>query len=323
MKKGMRTKTFTFLGETVPCLQEPPTAICCLQTCRVSSVAPVSRWKAGMRDEQPVCKWSSGAGGCNFEIRATTGLNVSTVLVRLRFDGVNYHVCRNHSVQGSTFRNWIWRCAETHCERQCFVCSARRALSISRSKLEQLRCRKRRIVRFNLRLTCTSAFPGPLVTWSACRQNAGVRAAAAFLTCGAPRRLAVCRTMESTSLYQAAEVGDVSDVCHSLLSPKPLLCRVFVTSKENGHLQSSSDEALCFAVTHASSVDSLTAATLLRSPRPSSARSTNLHRTKSAAERLLQSSYGNLSQDPDEIKKIQREINQYVLNYDCVIWKSA
>nr|CAB3264938.1 pleckstrin homology domain-containing family A member 7-like [Phallusia mammillata] len=64
-------------------------------------------------------------------------------------------------------------------------------------------------------------------------------------------------------------------------------------------------------VSHATSVDSLTAATLMRTSRPSSARSSNLHRTKSAAERLLVGSHGNLSsQDPDEIKRIQRELNQ-------------
>ncbi|XP_076800789.1 uncharacterized protein LOC143445519 isoform X2 [Clavelina lepadiformis] len=64
-------------------------------------------------------------------------------------------------------------------------------------------------------------------------------------------------------------------------------------------------------VSHASSVDSLTAASLARYSRPMSGR-TNLHRTKSAAERLLSGSHGNLTsvQDPSEIKRIQKEINQ-------------
>ena len=69
---------------------------------------------------------------------------------------------------------------------------------------------------------------------------------------------------------------------------------------------------LHFLVSRATSVDSLTAASIARFTRPSSARSaTSLHRTKSAAERLLSGSHGNLGpvQDPDEVKKIQREIN--------------
>ena len=68
---------------------------------------------------------------------------------------------------------------------------------------------------------------------------------------------------------------------------------------------------LSLSVSHASSVDSLTAASLARYSRPMSGR-TNLHRTKSAAERLLSGSHGNLTsvQDPSEIKRIQKEINQ-------------
>ncbi|XP_078487832.1 uncharacterized protein LOC113474055 [Ciona intestinalis] len=61
-------------------------------------------------------------------------------------------------------------------------------------------------------------------------------------------------------------------------------------------------------VTHATSVDSLTAATLARYARPNTR--VTLQRTKSAAERLLHSSNGNINNDPNDIKRMQREINQ-------------
>nr|XP_039270923.1 uncharacterized protein LOC120345514 isoform X2 [Styela clava] len=75
-------------------------------------------------------------------------------------------------------------------------------------------------------------------------------------------------------------------------------------------------------VTHATSVDSMTAESLAKqSPRPTSARSvssigssnlSNLHRTRSAAERLFQAPYSNQSYDYEakEMKRLQKEITR-------------